>query len=132
MQSGIVEFCIIFLRVSKALWYCGIHVIFSTCGMHSGIVGFRVMFFHVWKALWYCGNLCDNISACGMRSGIFCYIFLCVERTLLFCIVLFFMWNALWCFVLHFSACKTHPGILCYIFPHMERALVFCVVFFCV
>ena len=57
-------------------------------------------------------------------------IFLCVERALIFCVILFYVWNALWYFVLYFSTCGTRSGILSYIFPHVEHALVFCVIFF--
>ena len=51
-----------------------------------------------------------------MRSGILCYIFSRVERTLFLCFVLF-------------RVCAL-SGILFYIFPCMKCALVFCILFF--
>ena len=61
-------------------------------------------------------------SACGTRSGIFCYIFSASgtrsgEHALVFCVV--------------FSACGTRSDILRCIFLCVDCALIFCVVFFC-
>ena len=58
--------------------------------------------------------------------------FLCVERALVFCVVFFHVWNALWYFVLYFSACGTCSCVLFCIFLRVEHALIFCVKFFCV
>ena len=62
----------------------------------------------MWNALW---NVVLYLSVCGMRSGILCYIFLHVERALVFCVLCFCVWNALWYFVFYFSACGIHSGI---------------------
>ena len=86
--------CCILLPVDRALLFC-------------------VEFFHVWNLLRY---FLLYFSACRTRYGIFCCIFLRMERALVV--------------LLYISACETCSGILCCIFLHVERALVFCVVFF--
>ena len=110
---------------------------------------------HVWNALWY---FVLYFSACGTRSGVLCYIFLRVERALVFCVIFSLMWNALWCFVLYifrvwnalwyfvlyilrlwnphwylvlyFSACGTKIGVFCYIFSACGTcSVILCYIF---
>ena len=69
---------------------------------------------------------------CGTRSSILYYIFPRVERDLVFCVIYFRVWNALWYFVLYFSACGTRSDFLYYIFLRVERALFIIIIFFCV
>ena len=69
--------------------------------------------------------LCDIFSACGTCYGFFCLIFLHVELTLVFCVIFYSLWNALWYFVFHFSAFGMLSDILSYIFSLGECTLVF-------
>ena len=135
---------VLYTCVWNALWYCGNLVLyFSSCGTFSGIVEFRVKIFCLCCVRVVCVLFLINkkdrkkhyvvyFSVCGTRSGILCYIFLHMERALVFCVVFFRMCNMPWYFVLCLSVCGTHSVILCYISLRDERALVFCVVFFCV
>ena len=118
-RYGIVEFCVIFVRVEHAL-VCGIWcyiflrveltlvlwnvvLYFSECGTYSCIVKFCVLFVCIWNALWYC--------------GILCYIYLCVERALI-----------LWNFVLYLSVYGTRSGIVEFIviFMCVWKTLWYC------
>ena len=66
------------------------------------------------------------------RALVFTYISSHVEYTLVFCAMFLNEWNALWYIVLYVLECVMRSGIVCYPFPSVERALVFCVVLICV
>ena len=52
-----------------------------------------------------------------------------VERALVFCVIFYRGWNALWYIVLYPSGCGMRSGILGCIFWHVECALVFMLYF---
>ena len=137
-----LEFCVIFSRRWNGLWYCGIlcyiflrveHALvvwnfvlyFSECGTCSGIVEFSIIYFCMWNALW-----CSVIFFCVWNTlshcGFFCYIFLHMERALVFSNFVLYI----------FSAYETRSGIvkLCVLFFFVEtRSCIvkICVIFFC-
>ena len=75
----------------------------------------RLLVSRVWNSIWY---FVLYFCTCWTRSVILCYIFLHVERALVFCVL--------------FSACETHSGILCSIFLRVECILVYFGIYFCI
>ena len=116
-----------FFVVWNALRYF-VCYIFSACGTRYGIVESNVIYFLL------------VLCSCCMREGtqkklkqktkMMCCIFSRVDCALVFCIVFFCLWNALWYFVLYFNVCGMRSVFFCYIFPRVERTLVFYVIFF--
>ena len=103
--------CYIFLRLKRAWYFETFGYIFSACVVF-------VMYTCYYK---------DKKTSEKQEN--ICCIFPWVERYLIFCVIWFRMWNALWYIVLYVSTCGMCSGILCYIFPHVECALVFFVIF---
>ena len=97
--------CYIGLRSERTLVLWNVVVNLSARGMCSCILKFCVVFFCVWNTLRYC--------------GIYCYIYLHVERALVF-VIYFCVWNALLFveFIVIIPACGEHSSIVecCVIF----------------
>ena len=75
----------------------------------------------------------DVFLFCVCRTGsvIVLYIFLCVERALVFFVLYISSCGTRSGILCYFSAYGIHSGILCSIFLRVERALIFYVIFFC-
>ena len=107
---------------------------------------FFVIFFRAWNALWYycvvfsargtrSGVIVLHFSACGTHSRVIVLYFPRVERTLVFCVIVFWVCNAFWRYCVIFSTCVgpahgTCSSIIVLYFPCMEHALaLLCYIF---
>ena len=97
------NFCYIFhlWNTFLSLWYCGILIYFSACGMRSGIVKFCVIYFLYVKGPWYCIIPCYIFlcSECDLVLWNLCYILMHASTThsniVEFCVLFFCLWNTL-------------------------------------
>ena len=128
--------------LAQVLWNFVLYI--SACGTRSGDVEIFVIYFPPVLCL-FCMYVVKKKQKQKNKKWCVVY-FLRVKHALVFCVIFFGVWNALWYVVLYFSARRTRSGISCYIFPAygtrsgilyyifscVERALSFFVIYLCV
>ena len=110
--------CYIFLRLKRAWYFETFGYIFYACVVFV----MYTCYYKRQKTLWKTRKYLLYFSVGGTISDILCYMIPHVERTLVYCVICFHVWNVLWYFVLYISACGMCSGIFCYIF-YMWNAL---------